>query len=71
MNRGRKIASMVTKNEVNTQMPINKDANTCKLENLINTGNGIEFDTNRLNGIYIDDYDMVIDITTTQYNTIK
>lgn len=61
MNRGRKIAAMVTQNEVNTQMPINKDAITGKLENWIDTGNGIEFDTNRLNGIYIDDYDMVID----------
>lgn len=62
MNRGRKIAAMVTQNEVNTHVPINKDANTgTYLENWVDTGNGIEFDTNRLNGIYIDDYDMVID----------
>lgn len=62
MNRGRKIAAMVTQNEVNKQnlMSINKDTNTGKLENWIDTGNGIEVDTNRLNGIYIDDYDMVI-----------
>jgi len=62
MNRGRKIAAMVSQNEVNTHVSINKDANTgTYLENWVDTGNGIEFDTNRLNGIYIDDYDMVID----------
>lgn len=56
MNRGRKIAAMVTQNEVNTQMYVNEDTNTGS-DNWIDTG--IEFDTNRLNGISTDNYDLV------------
>lgn len=80
MNRGRKIAAMVTQNEANKQMCV-KNTNTGKVENWIDNGNGIEFDTNRLNGIYINDYDMVINTsfdfdeliennTTFNYNNI-
>jgi len=81
MNRCRKIAAMAVQNEANKQICVNKNTNTGKVENWIDNGNGIEFDTNRLNGIFINDYDMVINTsfdfdelvennTTFNYNTI-
>lgn len=62
MNRGKKIAAMVTKESSST--PKKFKHNNCKydknitvtVENWSDNGNGIEVDSNRLNGVDIDDY---------------